>query len=79
VTTAQSKVEMYSNDRWSVEATALLGHAVSLPNNTDFGQLDQIVWKGLTAAWTGEKTPADAAKIVAEEVRNTMGDKVIIK
>ncbi len=79
VTRTQSKVEMYANDRWTAEATALLWHAVSLPNNTDFGQLDQIVWKGLTAAWSGQKSPAEATQIVAQEIRSTMGDKVTVK
>lgn len=79
VTRTQSSVEMYANDRWTAEATALLKHAVSLPNNADFGQLDQIVWRGLTAAWSGQMTPAEAAMIVVQEVKNTMGDKVMVK
>ena len=79
VTRTQSRVEMYANDRWTAEATALLEHAVSLPNNANFGQLDQIVWRGLTAAWSGQMTPAEAAGIVVQEVKNTMGDKVMVK
>lgn len=79
VTKSQSGVEMYANDRWALEATALLQDAFHLPNNTDFGQMDKIVWSGLTAAWTGQKSPQEAVDAVVQEIKSTMSGKVKIK
>ncbi len=79
ITTAQTKVSQYSDDRWTAEATALLKSAFALPNSTNFGQYDTLVWKGLTAAWSGDLSPQDAVDTVVQEMKATMGDKVIIR
>ncbi len=79
ITRAQTQLERYAADRWTAEATQLLRRAVALPNNRDFGRYDTLVWKGLTATWSGEMTPEDAVEAVVQEVRATMGDKVIIR
>ena len=79
ITNAQTKVSQYADDRWTSEATALLKSAISLPNSTDFGQYDNLVWKGLTAAWSGDLSPQDAVDTVVGEMQATMGNKVIIR
>jgi len=79
ITQAQTMVSQYSDDRWTAEATGLLASAFALPNNTDFGQYDTLVWKGLTAAWSGDLTPEEAVTTVVQEMQATMGDKVIIR
>ncbi len=79
ITNAQTKVSQYADDRWTSEATALLKSAFALPNSTDFGQYDTLVWKGLTAAWGGGIAPQEAVDTVVKEMRATMGDKVIIR
>ena len=79
ITRAQTTLDTYASDRWTAEATKLLERAQALPNHPSFGQYDQIVWKGLTATWTGQVMPEKAVEIVAGEIRATMGDKVIIK
>ncbi|MGQ4807843.1 hypothetical protein NKDENANG_01205 [Candidatus Entotheonellaceae bacterium PAL068K] len=79
ITNAQTKVEQYANDRWTEEATALLRSAFALPNNTDFGQYDALVWKGLTAVWSGDLSPQQAVDTVVKEIRATMAGKVIIR
>ena len=79
ITTAQTKVSQYSDDRWTAEATELLKSAFALPNSTDFGQYDTLVWKGLTAAWSGDLSPQQAVDTVVKEIQATMGDKVIIR
>ena len=79
ITRAQTGIDMYASDRWTAEATELLQSAYALPNNPDFGQYDQIVWKGLTAAWSGASTPQEAVDTVVLEIQATMGDKVIIQ
>ncbi len=79
ITNAQTKVSQYADDRWTAEATALLKSAIALPNSTDFGQYDNLVWKGLTAAWSGDLSPQEAVDTVVGEMKATMGNKVIIR
>ena len=79
ITTAQTKVAQYSDDRWTAEATELLKSAFALPNSVDFGQYDTLIWKGLTATWSGDLTPEKAVDTVVKEIKATMGDKVIIR
>jgi len=76
----QSSVALYANDRWASEATErLLTHANAMPNNTDFGAYWQIMFKGLEAAWTGQKSVADAVAGVEADIKSSMADAVIIK
>ena len=79
ITSAQTKVSQYADDRWTAEATELLKSAFAVPNSTDLGQYDSLVWKGLTAAWSGDLTPQEAVDTVVKEMQATMGDKVIIR
>jgi inositol-phosphate transport system substrate-binding protein len=79
ITVAQTKVSQYSDDRWTSEATELLESAFALPNNVNFGQYDTLVWKGLTASWSGDLSPEEAVATVVKEMKATMGDKVIIR
>ncbi len=77
---SQTLVELYSNDRWASEATErLLPSANAMPNHTDFGQYWTIMWKGLEAAWTRQKSPEDAVADAVAEARNTLGDAIIIR
>ena len=76
----QANVELYANDRWATEATErLLVHANAMPNNTDFGAFWQIMFKGLEAAWTGQKTAEAAVADVEAEIKASMADAVIMK
>ena len=75
----QMRMDLYASDRWSVEATKMLEHAVALPNNPHFSRYDQLVWKGLTAAWSGDVTPEKAVDTVVHEMRATMADLVVIR
>lgn len=78
ISTTQENIALYADDRWTAEATELLKSAISLPNSVDFGQYDQLVWKGLTAAWSGTD-PQEATNTVVSEMKATMGQKVIIR
>ncbi|WP_373236302.1 extracellular solute-binding protein [Cohaesibacter celericrescens] len=76
----QPNIALYANDRWASEATErLLTHANAMPNNTDFGAYWQIMFKGLEAAWTGQKSVADAVNGVEAEIKSSMADAIIIK
>ena len=76
----QLAIPLYANDRWATEATErLLPHAVSMPNSTDFGAFWTIMFKGLEASWTGQKSVADAVADVEAEYKATMADAIIMK
>ena len=77
---SQSSVPLYADDRWASEATdRLLPHATAQPNNVNFGQYVGIMWSGLEAAWTGQKTVADAIADAETELRATLGDSIVIR
>ena len=76
----QSNVELYANDRWADEATdRLLGSANAQPNHLQYGAFSEAMWKGLEAAWTGVKTPAEAVAEVEAELTATLGDELIVR
>ncbi|MBV7396122.1 ABC transporter substrate-binding protein [Mameliella sediminis] len=76
----QSNIELYSNDRWASEATdRLLGHANAQPNHVQYGVFSEALWKGLEAAWTGVKTPAEAVAEVEAELKAKLGDELIVR
>lgn len=77
---SQTSIELYSNDRWASEATErLLPHADAMPNNIDFGVYWTAMWKGLESAWTGQKSPEQAAADAAAELRNALGDRIVMR
>lgn len=76
----QSNIELYANDRWASEATdRLLGSANAQPNHVQYGTYSETLWKGLEAAWTGVKTPAEAVAEVETELKAKLGDEIIIR
>ncbi len=80
ITRSQTSIGLYSNDRWASEATErLLSSASAMPNNVDFGVYWTAMWKGLESAWTGQKRPDQAAEDAAAELRNALGDRIIMR
>ncbi|WP_420583570.1 ABC transporter substrate-binding protein [Ruegeria sp.] len=76
----QSNIELYANDRWATEATErLLISANAQPNNLDYGAYSEAMFKGLEAAWTGVKTPAEAVAELEAELRAKLGDNLIVQ
>lgn len=76
----QSNVALYANDRWADEATdRLLSTANAQPNHVQYGAFSEALWKGLEAAWTGVKSPADAVAEIEVELKATLGDELIIR
>ncbi len=76
----ESNIPLYSNDRWTREATArLLPFANAMPNNPNFGVYWNVMWKGLESAWTGQKTVEEAIADDETELRSSLGDKIVIR
>ena len=77
---SQMSIGLYSNDRWTSEATKrLLPYANAMPNHTGFGKYWTVMWNGLKAAWTGQKSAQQAANDAEAELKNTLGDVIIIR
>ncbi|WP_237212646.1 ABC transporter substrate-binding protein [Ruegeria lacuscaerulensis] len=76
----QANIELYANDRWASEATErLLINANAQPNNLDYGAYSEAMFKGLEAAWTGVKTPAEAVAELEAELTAKLGDNLIVQ
>jgi inositol-phosphate transport system substrate-binding protein len=77
---AETSIPLYSENRWAAEATKrLLTHATAMPNHSQFSPYWDIMWKGLVAAWTGEKTPEKAVADDETELKKQFGDSIIIR
>ncbi len=80
ISNAETSVDLYSGDRWAREATErLLPYASAMPNNVNFGQYWEIMFGGLEASWTGQKSVADAIADVETELATTLGDKIVMR
>jgi len=76
----ESNIPFYSNDRWAREATRrLLPFASAMPNNSSFGIYWDVMWKGLEAAWTGQKSVQQAIRDDETTLKSSLGDKIIIR
>jgi inositol-phosphate transport system substrate-binding protein len=76
----ESNIPFYSNDRWAREATQrLLPFANAMPNNSSFGIYWDVMWKGLEAAWTGQKSVQQAISDDETTLKSSLADKIIIR
>lgn len=57
----------------------MLDYTHFLPNNPNFGAYDEIVFRAMSAAESGEMSPQDAVARAADELQTELGDKVIIR
>jgi inositol-phosphate transport system substrate-binding protein len=77
---SQSSIDLYAQDRWAREATEkLLPHANAVPNNVDFTAYFDAMWRGLEAAWTGTKTVEQAVADAEAEVKDVLGERIVIR
>jgi len=80
ITKQESNIDIYADDRWTREATErLLPYANAMPNNADFGTYWNAMWSGLEASWTGQKTPEQAVNDLEAELKNGLGEAIVIR
>ncbi len=80
ISEAQMSVPLYSDNRWAREATAvLLPNATAAPNHVNFGQYFEVMFSGLQAAWTGQKSVEDAIADMETELKASLGDAIVIR
>jgi len=80
ISKSEETVGLYAGDRWIREATpVLLPFASAQPNNVNFGQYFEVMFSGLQAAWTGQKSVEDAIADVETELKAALGDNIVIR
>jgi inositol-phosphate transport system substrate-binding protein len=50
-----------------------------MPNDAKLGTYWDIMWNGLLAAWTGDKSPEAAARDAATEAKSRLGDAIVVR
>lgn len=80
ISKSEVSVPLYANDRWAREATAvLLPNATAAPNHVNFGQYFEVMFGGLQAAWTGQKSVDEAISDMETELKAALGDAIVIR
>lgn len=76
---SQMQYKPYLDAKFLSSVTYMLKHNWYQPNNSYYGQWFDIVWKGMSDAENGAKTPQAAVDLVVKEMKIELGDNVIIK
>ena len=75
---AQTAMPVYA-DNWVLStASKMMDRAQFVPNHTEFGSYNKILFNGLQAVETGRMTAAEAVEFIADELDMQFGDKVEI-
>ena len=69
----------YKANKFLHDVAYMVDYAKFQPNHPDFGTYDTILWTALSAVMAGESTPEDALDAVVKDLKDELGDKVIIK
>jgi inositol-phosphate transport system substrate-binding protein len=76
----ETQVPLYAADEWLAAASERLApHTNAIPNNADFGTFWTAMYQGLESSWTGASDPAEAAQNVADTVKQSLGDNVVVR
>lgn len=76
---SQLEYDDYVNDEFLSDVTYMLDHNYYQPNHTQFGTWFNVVWGGMVASEQGEKSPAQAAEEVVEQLKFELGDSLIVR
>lgn len=64
---------------WSLRsATPMLNRSTFMPNHTEIGPFNAIIYKGIQGVETGRIDPAEGVDFVIDELQAELGDKVTI-
>ena len=55
----------------------MLKRSTFMPNHTEIGSYNAIIFKGIQGVETGRLDPAEAVDIVIEDLLAELGDKVV--
>ncbi len=78
ITNAQAAMPEYQQ-AWALRrGISLLSHASFMPNHTQIGPFNSIIYKGIQGVETGRISAEDGAAFVVEELEAELGDDVVI-
>lgn len=75
----QVNMEDYAKHRLLSGAAYMVDYASYQPNHVDYGIYFDIIFKAMQAAESGEFSPEEAADIAIEELKQRMGDSLLIR
>lgn len=79
ISNAQTAMPKYK-DNWVLSAASpMMAHAGFVPNHTQFGSYNKILFSGLQAVETGKMKAADAVEFIADELETQFGSDVEIR
>ncbi|WP_275269264.1 ABC transporter substrate-binding protein [Pantoea ananatis] len=79
ISNAQTAMPKY-RDNWVLSAASpMMAHAKFVPNQTQFGSYNKVLFSGLQAVETGKMTAKQAVDFIAEELELQFGDDIEIR
>ncbi len=79
ISNAQTAMPKYK-DNWVLSAASpMMAHAQFVPNHTQFGSYNKVLFNGLQAVETGKMTAAQAVDFIADELELQFGGDIEIR
>lgn len=79
ISNAQTAMPKYK-DNWVLSAASpMMSHAQFVPNHTQFGSYNKVLFNGLQAVETGKMTAAQAVDFIADELELQFGNDIEIR
>lgn len=79
ISNAQTAMPEYK-DNWVLSAASpMMAHARFVPNHTQFGSYNKVLFSGLQAVETGRMTAEEAVEFIADELDLQFGDDIEIR
>lgn len=79
ISNAQTAMPKYK-DSWVLSAASpMMAHARFVPNHTQFGSYNKILFSGLQAVETGKMTAPEAVEFIADELELQFGSNIEIR
>jgi inositol-phosphate transport system substrate-binding protein len=75
----EDQVPEYKKDKFLNDITYMLDYTHYLPNNDKFGDYDEAVFRGLSAVMSGQMTPKKALNTVVADIKQKLGNQVVIQ
>ena len=78
ITNGEADMPAYKDAWYLAAAMPMLARSTFIPNNSDFGRYNGILFKALQGVETLRLSPDEAVDFLEEELTNELGDKVVV-
>ena len=79
ILTTQTKDPTYQKDKFLLSVGYMSDSTTFIPNHAKFGAYDEVLFRLLSAATTGQMQPKQAAEVAVDELRSQLKDDLIVK